>query len=45
MSGLVNDESCKDDVEDELIPELEDTPGTTRGTKSSVVHKSILLLF
>ena len=32
------DESCGNDVEDELAPELEDNPGTTTGTKFSVLH-------
>ena len=35
----VRDESCGGDVEDELVPELDDNPGTTRGTKFSVLHK------
>ena len=26
------------DVDDELLPELVDNPGTTRGTKLSVLH-------
>ena len=38
----VLDESCGIDVEDELVPELEDTPGTTRGTKLSVFHNVFL---
>ena len=38
LSGLVDDGSCNDGVEDELVPVLEDTPGTTRGTKLSVLH-------
>ena len=29
-------ESCGSDVEDELAPEFDDNPGTTRGTKISV---------
>ena len=32
------DEFCGCDVEDESLPELEDNPGTTRGTKWSVLH-------
>ena len=34
-TGLADelDESCGGDVEDELLPELADNPGTTRGTK------------
>ena len=32
------DESCGVDVADELLPELVDTPGTTRGTELSVSH-------
>ena len=40
VAGLeyVLDESCGIDVEDELVPELDDTPGTTRGTKLFVLH-------
>ena len=34
--GEVLDESCGNDVEDELALELDDNPGTT-GTKSSVL--------
>ena len=30
------DESCGGDVEDELVPEFDDNPGTTTGTKFSV---------
>ena len=33
--GLVEDKSCNADVDDELLPELVDNPGTTRGTKLS----------
>ena len=36
----VLDESCGGDVEDELVPRLVDNPGTTRGTKFSVLHKT-----
>ena len=36
----VLDESCDDEVEDEL-----DNPGTTIGTKLSVLHKNVLSLF
>ena len=35
-SGL--DDSCGGDVGDELLPELTDNPGTTRGTKLSVLQ-------
>ena len=38
VSGIVDDELCNDDVEDDRVPLLEDTPGTTRGTKLSVSH-------
>ena len=31
-------ESCDGDVEDETLPELADNPGTTRGTKLSVLQ-------
>ena len=34
----VLDESCGGDVEDEAVPEFDDSPGTTRGTKFSVLH-------
>ena len=37
-AGPDEDGSCNVDVEDELVPELDDNPGTTRGTKVSVVH-------
>ena len=40
----VLDESCGGDVEDELAPELDDNPGTTRGTKFSVLHQNPLTL-
>ena len=36
------DESCGGDVEDEALPELVDNPGTTRGTKLSVLHMIII---
>ena len=36
-AGLVEDKSCDVDVDDELLPELVDDPGT-RGTKLSVLH-------
>ena len=41
VAGLehVLDESCGGGVEDELAPELDDNPGTTSGTKLSVLHK------
>ena len=32
------DESCGNDVEDELALELDDNPGTTTGTKFSFLH-------
>ena len=35
----VLDESCGGDAEDELAPELDDNPGTTTGTKFSVLHR------
>ena len=35
------DESCGGDVDDELLPKLVDNPGTTRGTKLSVLHKNV----
>ena len=40
VAGLedVLGESCGNDVEDELVPELDDNPGTTRDTKLSVLH-------
>ena len=31
-------ESCGNDVEDELVRELDDNPGTTTSTKFSVLH-------
>ena len=37
-AGLVGDKSCNVDVENELLPKLADNPGTTRGTKLSVLH-------
>ena len=37
-SGLVEDKSCNVDVENELLPELADNPGTTRDTKLSDLH-------
>ena len=43
VSGLVDDVSCNDDVEDELVPELDDNPRTTRGTKLSVLHLYICI--
>ena len=33
------DESCGGDVEDGLVPDLDDNPGTTRGTKCSVLQR------
>ena len=35
----VLDESCDVDVEDELVPELDDNPGKTIGTTFSVLHR------
>ena len=35
---FVGHKSCNVDVEDGLLPELVDNPGTTRGTKLSVLH-------
>ena len=37
VAGLEDalDESCGSDVEDELVPEFDDNPETTRGTKLS----------
>ena len=45
VAGLedVLDESCGGDAEDELVPEIDDNPGTTRGTKFSVLHRIFLL--
>ena len=40
--SVVDDGSCNDDVEDEHVPVLEDTPGTTRGTKLSVLPINFL---
>ena len=37
--GELLDESSANDVEDELERELEDNPGTTPGTKFSVLHR------
>ena len=41
VAGLedVLDEFCGGDVEDELVPEFDDNPGTTRGTIFSVLHR------
>ena len=36
----VLDESCGSDVEDELVPEFDDNPRTTRGTKCSVLQRT-----
>ena len=38
------DASCSGDVEDEFVPEFDDNPGPTRGTKFSVWPKNILPL-
>ena len=35
--GDVHDESCGGDVEDEPLPEFDDNPGTSRGTKFSIL--------
>ena len=35
-AGLAEDKSCNVDVDDELLPELVENPGTTRGTKLSL---------
>ena len=37
-AGLDEEKSCDVDFENELLPELTDSPGTTRGTKLSVLH-------
>ena len=41
VSGLEDavDEYCGSDVEDELVPEFDNNPGTTRGTKFSVLQR------
>ena len=36
--GGIVDKSCNADVDDELLPDLVDNPGTTRGTKMPVLH-------
>ena len=36
-AGPDEDKSCDGDVEDELVPEVDENPGT-RGTKLSVLH-------
>ena len=41
----VLDECCGGDVEDELVPEFDDIPRTTRGTKFSVLPKNLPSLF
>ena len=41
----VLDKSCGNDVEDELAIELDDNPGTTTGTKFSVLHRIIVPLW
>ena len=38
MSTSLLNESCDGDAEDETLPELADNPGTTRGTKLSVLQ-------
>ena len=42
---LTTNKSFGVDVSDELLPELVDTPGTTRGTKLSVLHTMFLPFF
>ena len=44
VGGLegVLDESCGVDVEDELVPELDDNLGATGGTKFSILQKKII---
>ena len=37
----VLDESCGGDAEDELVPELDDNPGTPRGTTFSVLQRIV----
>ena len=41
LEGVL-DESCDGDVEDELVSEFDDNPGTTRCTKCSVLHQKFL---
>ena len=43
--GEVLDESCGNDVEDELAIELDDNAGTTTGTTFSVLHRIIVPLW
>ena len=38
----VPDESCGSDVEDELVPEFDDNPGTTTSAKFSVLQRIII---
>ena len=47
LAGLENVliESCGDDVEDELVLELDDNPGTTTGTTFSVLKRNVLPIF
>ena len=47
VAGLddVLDESCGSDVEDELVPEFDDNPWTTRGTKIFRLAENLLPLF
>ena len=40
---LLKTKSCDVDVDDELLPELVDNPGTTGGTKLSVMHTIVFL--
>ena len=35
------DESCGNDAEDELVLELDDSPGTATGTKFFVLHRNV----
>ena len=37
-AGVVEDNSCDVDVEDELVRDLVDNPGTTSGTRLPVLH-------
>ena len=41
-AGLAEEKSCNVDVEDEILPELADNPGTTSGTEVSVLHKIVI---
>ena len=39
------DESCANDVEDELVLELDDNPATTTSTTFSVLNRNVLPIF